>query len=232
MSLLDFPPVRQKRQSSLPKRIIRRFTTHRNSTPAQVVPDTLQPQLDTISNRRQNNSTDTGLHRSLTNRFSEVRARLVLRAISLRSLSCSVRISRSSTLSESRGPSPYFANMYSLAEHVEVPQTSSPISSGTPANHQALDQQQAFQQIVRKASAADVPVPALLQQGIRMSKVSPRSQQSYIFRLDVDRGRIVWESKRSRIVPIEDIKRNFDLAQKPDTIDTSSNSVWSTNANG
>ncbi|KAI5984251.1 PLC-like phosphodiesterase [Pisolithus marmoratus] len=39
-----------------------------------------------------------------------------------------------------------------------------------------------------------------------MSKVAPRSQQSYIFRLDVDQGQIVWESKRLRIIPIEDIK--------------------------
>ncbi|KAI6040495.1 1-phosphatidylinositol-4,5-bisphosphate phosphodiesterase 1 [Pisolithus marmoratus] len=59
---------------------------------------------------------------------------------------------------------------------------------------------------MRKASVADVPVPALLQRGIRMSKVAPRSQQSYIFRLDVDQGQIVWESKRLRIIPIEDIK--------------------------
>ncbi|KAI6040500.1 PLC-like phosphodiesterase [Pisolithus marmoratus] len=103
----------------------------------------------------------------------------------------------------------------SPAELVESPQTLSPISSETTTNHHALVQQQSFQQIVRKASLADVPFPALLQQGIRMSKIVPRSQQSYISRLDVDQGQIVWESKRLRINTFQ----SWDITlRKPDAI--------------
>ncbi|KAH0840350.1 PLC-like phosphodiesterase [Lanmaoa asiatica] len=56
------------------------------------------------------------------------------------------------------------------------------------------------------SSVADVPVPALLQQGVPMTKVSAKSQKSYLFRLDADQGQIIWESKRLRIIPIENIK--------------------------
>lgn len=50
-----------------------------------------------------------------------------------------------------------------------------------------------------KSSVAEVPVPALLQQGVPMTKVSAKSQKSYIFKLDADQGQIIWESKRLRI---------------------------------
>lgn len=46
---------------------------------------------------------------------------------------------------------------------------------------------------------ADVHVPLLLQQGVLMTKVTPRLQKSYIFRLDADQGQIIWESKKLRI---------------------------------
>ena len=46
---------------------------------------------------------------------------------------------------------------------------------------------------------AEVPVPALLQQGVLMTKVSAKSQKSYMFKLDADQGQIIWESKRLRI---------------------------------
>ncbi|KAF9226969.1 PLC-like phosphodiesterase [Gyrodon lividus] len=60
--------------------------------------------------------------------------------------------------------------------------------------------------IAGKASMADVPVPSLLQQGVPMTKVSAKSQKSYIFKLDADQGQIIWESKKLRIIPIENIK--------------------------
>ncbi|KAI6041537.1 PLC-like phosphodiesterase [Pisolithus marmoratus] len=60
---------------------------------------------------------------------------------------------------------------------------------------------------------ADVPVPPLLQHGGPMTKVSPGSQKSYIFRLDADQGQIIWESKKLRIIPIENIK---ELRSGPD----------------
>lgn len=49
------------------------------------------------------------------------------------------------------------------------------------------------------SSLAEVPVPALLQQGVPMTKVSAKSQKSYLFKLDADQGQIIWESKRLRI---------------------------------
>ncbi|KIJ69675.1 hypothetical protein HYDPIDRAFT_171707 [Hydnomerulius pinastri MD-312] len=39
-----------------------------------------------------------------------------------------------------------------------------------------------------------------------MTKVSAKSQKSYLFQLDADQGQIIWESKKLRIIPIENIK--------------------------
>ncbi|PCH36823.1 PLC-like phosphodiesterase [Wolfiporia cocos MD-104 SS10] len=52
----------------------------------------------------------------------------------------------------------------------------------------------------------DVTVPQLLQQGVPMLKVSAKKQKRYVFKLDPDQGQIVWESKKLRIIPIENIK--------------------------
>ena len=62
-----------------------------------------------------------------------------------------------------------------------------------PMHTDAVDQQDG------KSSVAEVPVPALLQQGVAMTKVSAKSQKSYLFRLDADQGQIIWESKKLRI---------------------------------
>lgn len=50
-----------------------------------------------------------------------------------------------------------------------------------------------------RSSVAEVPVPVLLQQGVPMTKVTPKSQKSYLFKIDADQGQIIWESKRLRI---------------------------------
>ncbi|KAG1789657.1 PLC-like phosphodiesterase [Suillus plorans] len=39
-----------------------------------------------------------------------------------------------------------------------------------------------------------------------MTKISPGKQRSYIFKLDPDQGQIIWQSKKLRIIPIENIK--------------------------
>ncbi|KAI0071890.1 PLC-like phosphodiesterase [Panus rudis PR-1116 ss-1] len=52
----------------------------------------------------------------------------------------------------------------------------------------------------------DFKIPPLLLQGVPMMKVSAKKQKRYIFRLDPDQGQIVWESKKLRIIPIENIK--------------------------
>jgi len=46
---------------------------------------------------------------------------------------------------------------------------------------------------------ADVIVPAVLQMGTPMIKVSNGKQKKVVFRLDPDQGQIIWESKKHRI---------------------------------
>ncbi|KAH9934113.1 PLC-like phosphodiesterase [Amylocystis lapponica] len=60
--------------------------------------------------------------------------------------------------------------------------------------------------VAQASSGADVTVPPLLQQGVPMLKVSAKKQKKYIFRLDPDQGQVVWQSKKLRIIPIENIK--------------------------
>ncbi|KAH8112886.1 PLC-like phosphodiesterase [Phellopilus nigrolimitatus] len=52
----------------------------------------------------------------------------------------------------------------------------------------------------------DVKVPLLLQQGTPMTKVSAKKKKTVTFRIDPDQGYILWESKKSGIIPIENIK--------------------------
>ncbi|KDR75207.1 hypothetical protein GALMADRAFT_157070 [Galerina marginata CBS 339.88] len=52
----------------------------------------------------------------------------------------------------------------------------------------------------------NVRVPQLLQQGTPMTKVSLKKHKKFVFRLDADLGQIVWESKKHKIIPIENIK--------------------------
>ena len=58
---------------------------------------------------------------------------------------------------------------------------------------------EAVEQENGKSGVAEVPVPALLQQGVPMTKVSAKTQKSYLFKLDADQGQIIWESKKLRI---------------------------------
>ncbi|KAG2339382.1 PLC-like phosphodiesterase [Suillus weaverae] len=60
--------------------------------------------------------------------------------------------------------------------------------------------------IAEKSYMADGTVPLLLREGVQMTKVSPGKQKSYIFKLDPDQGQIIWQSKKLRIIPIENIK--------------------------
>ncbi|KAG1897646.1 1-phosphatidylinositol-4,5-bisphosphate phosphodiesterase 1 [Suillus fuscotomentosus] len=60
--------------------------------------------------------------------------------------------------------------------------------------------------IAEKSSMADGTVPLLLREGVKMTKISPGKQRSYVFKLDPDQGQIIWQSKKLRIIPIENIK--------------------------
>jgi hypothetical protein len=53
--------------------------------------------------------------------------------------------------------------------------------------------------VAHSASMADVTVPAVLQMGTPMIKVSGGKQKKVVFRLDPDQGQIIWESKKHRI---------------------------------
>ncbi|KAI5119985.1 hypothetical protein M0805_004430 [Coniferiporia weirii] len=52
----------------------------------------------------------------------------------------------------------------------------------------------------------DIKVPLLLQRGTPMIKVSAKKKKLVAFRIDPDGGYIRWESKKSGIIPIENIK--------------------------
>ncbi|KAI0366571.1 PLC-like phosphodiesterase [Pilatotrama ljubarskyi] len=60
--------------------------------------------------------------------------------------------------------------------------------------------------VAQPSSSADATVPQLLQSGVPMLKVSAKKQKRYIFRLDPDQGQIIWQSKKLRFIPIENIK--------------------------
>ncbi|KAL5497818.1 hypothetical protein ACEPAH_2749 [Sanghuangporus vaninii] len=53
---------------------------------------------------------------------------------------------------------------------------------------------------------ADVKVPLLLQEGTPLTKVSAKKKKTVTFRIDPDQGYVLWESKKSGIIPIENIK--------------------------
>jgi phosphatidylinositol phospholipase C delta len=57
------------------------------------------------------------------------------------------------------------------------------------------------QQPIEQQPAMDITVPALLQTGTPMTKVTANKQKKVVLRLDADQGEIVWESKKHRISP-------------------------------
>ncbi|KAK0443966.1 PLC-like phosphodiesterase [Desarmillaria tabescens] len=58
----------------------------------------------------------------------------------------------------------------------------------------------------KNTSHLEVQVPLILQKGTPMVKVSSKKRRQVVFRLDPDQGRIVWEGKVHRYIPIEAIK--------------------------
>ncbi|KAF7343265.1 Phosphoinositide phospholipase C [Mycena venus] len=55
-------------------------------------------------------------------------------------------------------------------------------------------------------SSADDTVPKALQDGIFLTKISTKKQQKLLFRLDPDRGQLVWESKVKKYIPVEAVR--------------------------
>lgn len=204
----------QQKSIPSPKQMLQRaaglLTTQ--GKPVQAFQDALRPR-DATSQDRESSSgstSDNSLRRSLSKRLSKVKTAPVVRGISLRGDSSQIRNRHGRALSESQISRLDGVHITSIHSLLEVAPASSPMSPTPPTDSrvhvQASSQEQPPPLVARKASMDDVPVPLALQQGVPMTKISPRSQKSYTFRLDADQGQIIWESKKLRIIPIESIK--------------------------
>ncbi|KAI0332162.1 1-phosphatidylinositol-4,5-bisphosphate phosphodiesterase 1 [Cubamyces sp. BRFM 1775] len=74
------------------------------------------------------------------------------------------------------------------------------------AEVQIAQQEQQPTPVAQPSTSSDVTVPAILQYGVPMLKVSAKKQKRYMFRVDPDQGQIIWQSKKLRVIPIENIK--------------------------
>ena len=166
---------------------------------------------------RDSDTRNGNLRRSISHRISQVATTTLGR-----SLSASLRRPRSESQSPSRVQGG--GNVRIRKVHAKDDRTRPTVSASRPATdarvsrfegtiafasandapghsaaHDPAMQTELVDQQRGKSSVAEVPVPTLLQQGVPMTKVSAKSQKSYIFKLDADQGQIIWESKRLRI---------------------------------
>ena len=74
----------------------------------------------------------------------------------------------------------------------------SDVAEGSLIMSPAVEEREAHDDPEAK-TGADVVVPALLQMGTPMTKVSAKKHKKAVFRLDADLGQIVWESKQHKI---------------------------------
>ncbi|KAJ7672409.1 1-phosphatidylinositol-4,5-bisphosphate phosphodiesterase 1 [Mycena polygramma] len=56
------------------------------------------------------------------------------------------------------------------------------------------------------SSSAEDTVPKVLQDGIFLTKISTKRQHKMLFRLDPDRGQLIWESKVKKYIPVVAIR--------------------------
>ncbi|KAJ7914426.1 1-phosphatidylinositol-4,5-bisphosphate phosphodiesterase 1 [Mycena leptocephala] len=63
------------------------------------------------------------------------------------------------------------------------------------------------------SSSAEDTVPKVLRDGIFLTKISTKKQQKLLFRLDPDRGQLIWESKVTKYIPVGAIR---ELRTGPD----------------
>lgn len=80
------------------------------------------------------------------------------------------------------------------------------MTMSTPSTVSSSEEKQTATLVVPNSPADGVIVPLLLREGVHMTKISPGKQKSYTFKLDPDQGQIIWQSKKLRIIPIENIK--------------------------
>ena len=148
-----------------------------------------------------NNTHDSNLRRSISHRISRVATTTLGR-----NLSESFRKPRSASQSRVPGGAVRYHSQVRIRKvHSEDDSTRPFFASdgcvsfektiGFPSTNDAHSRARDL----AMSSLAEIPVPALLQQGVAMTKVSAKSQKSYLFKLDADQGQIIWESKRWRI---------------------------------
>ncbi|KAF9531255.1 hypothetical protein CPB83DRAFT_849645 [Crepidotus variabilis] len=85
--------------------------------------------------------------------------------------------------------------LHSVAEGETVHHTTPTIQTVVPLQHE-----------FRSPTAEDITVPILLQQGVPMTKVTMKKHKKVVFRIDADQGQLVWEGRKKKIIPIENIK--------------------------
>ncbi|KZV60623.1 PLC-like phosphodiesterase [Peniophora sp. CONT] len=82
---------------------------------------------------------------------------------------------------------------------------SSPTSDTPPSTLLPGDAPHPSSIAASSSGPADPVVPALLQAGTPLTKVSGKKQQRIVFRLDPDQGHVVWETKKLHIIPLENV---------------------------
>ena len=85
----------------------------------------------------------------------------------------------------------------SFQEHTPPMSLSEPMPSPTIAVASADDSETKL--LRSSASTSNVTVPQLLRRGTPMTKVSSNKRKTFVFRLEVDLGQIIWESKQQKI---------------------------------
>ncbi|KII91890.1 hypothetical protein PLICRDRAFT_136450 [Plicaturopsis crispa FD-325 SS-3] len=186
----------------LPRRILDRASGFLSSGSAQDI----EPDSSDSTRAWRGRSNNVNLA-SIKRKFREVKEASIARSKSLRSPSDDARTRTRHTraYSEVLGIRPRVLHFNSAPDGTKHAVEEPPLHLHTPA---AGDSEVPARSPSPSphSTMADVAVPQLLQQGTPMTKVSAKRQKRYVFRLDADQGEIHWESKKSRIIPIENIK--------------------------
>ncbi|KAG1738791.1 PLC-like phosphodiesterase [Suillus lakei] len=212
----DRPRPTIERQTTTPRHILQRAKVLLTSTgiptlaaqeALQVVAPDTSPDRGTAL-RTKNLGDGNGTLGNSMRGFLKAKTAPIVKSISLRSRSRDSRRNRKDDHSDSCPPLSHTMSMKSTPSTVsssEEQRTTTLVVPKLPGTTSSTVAPSA-QRIAEKSSMADGTVPLLLREGVKMTKVSPGKQKSYIFKLDPDQGQIIWQSKKLRIIPIENIK--------------------------
>jgi len=87
----------------------------------------------------------------------------------------------------------------SFQEHTSPIPSSQPMPSLTIPTAVASEDDSERTLLRPSVSTSNVTVPQLLRRGTPMTKVSSKKHKTFVFRLEVDLGQIIWESKQQKI---------------------------------